>query len=263
MNVFNNLFNRHCQNTLLAHGWPADLELDYSLRYCQGDGVAFYGVLHDKEILTLLSGLLRDNHITEKLAEEVAEVIKDSDTTLTLERNSFGYRYSHVNTIRAELENYPDDIGYEERFNDMLESVRGSIEQICSTLEGDGYKIHESITPSYEGDLVMSRSTANFEIIVTESEEEYWDTSDTWDDECKDLCIADILSGKCELKNLEIQVRGRHTGKVYGQHYAELVFINKNSPVRSWFDREWLRTALDDARGNIEENRSELKNIRS
>ncbi len=34
MNVFNNLFNRHCQNTLLAHGWPADLELDYSLRYC-------------------------------------------------------------------------------------------------------------------------------------------------------------------------------------------------------------------------------------
>ncbi|MDV1267908.1 hypothetical protein VC562_16135 [Citrobacter freundii] len=45
MNVFNNLFNRHCQNTLLAHGWPADLELDYSLRYCQGDGVAFYGVL--------------------------------------------------------------------------------------------------------------------------------------------------------------------------------------------------------------------------
>lgn len=35
MNAFNNLFNRHCQNTLLARGWPADMELNYSLAYCQ------------------------------------------------------------------------------------------------------------------------------------------------------------------------------------------------------------------------------------
>lgn len=34
------------------------------------------------------------------------------------------------------------------------------------------------MSPSYAGDLVMSRATANFEIIVTESEEEFWDTSD-------------------------------------------------------------------------------------
>ena len=79
MNAFNNLFNRHCQNTLLARGWPADMELNYSLAYCQGDGVAFYGVLHDKEILSLLAGLVKYNHITAKLAEEVAEVIKDSE----------------------------------------------------------------------------------------------------------------------------------------------------------------------------------------
>ncbi|MEQ0006773.1 NgrC [Klebsiella sp. GG_Kp146] len=263
MNAFNNLFNRHCQNTLLGHGWPADLELDYSLRYCQGDGVAFYGVLHDKEILTLLSGLLKDNHISEKLAEEVAEVIKGSGTTLILERNGYGYRYSHANTIRTLLENYPDNIEYEVRFNDVLESIRESIEQICNTLENDGYKIHESMTPACEGELVMSRATANFEIIVTESEEEFWDTSDTWDDEYKDSCIADILNGKCVLKNLEIIVRGKSTGKVYGQHYAELVHIYENSPVRNWFDREWLRVAFEEARGNIEDARSELKNIRS
>ncbi len=36
MNAFNNLFNRHCQNTLLARGWPADMELNYSLAYCRG-----------------------------------------------------------------------------------------------------------------------------------------------------------------------------------------------------------------------------------
>ena len=75
MNAFNNLFNRHCQNTLLARGWPADMELNYSLAYCQGDGVAFYGVLHDKEILSLLAGLVKYNHITAKLAEEVADHI--------------------------------------------------------------------------------------------------------------------------------------------------------------------------------------------
>lgn len=58
--------------------------------------------------------------------------------------------------------------------------VSRSIEEICSTLENDGYKIHENMSPSYAGDLVMSRATANFEIIVTESEEEFWDTSDAW-----------------------------------------------------------------------------------
>ena len=42
--------------------------------------MAFYGVLHDKEILSLLAGLVKYNHITAKLAEEVAEVIKDSET---------------------------------------------------------------------------------------------------------------------------------------------------------------------------------------
>ena len=103
MNAFNNLFNRHCQNTLLARGWPADMELNYSLAYRRGDGVAFYGVLHDKEILSLLAGLVKYNHITAKLAEEVAEVIKDSETKLILERNGFGYRYSHANTIRVLL----------------------------------------------------------------------------------------------------------------------------------------------------------------
>lgn len=81
-----------------------------------GDGVAFYGVLHDKEILSLLAGLVKYNHITTKLAEEVAELIKDSETKLILERNGFGYRYSHANTIRVLLENYPEDIGYEDRF---------------------------------------------------------------------------------------------------------------------------------------------------
>ncbi|MDM9446800.1 hypothetical protein QU630_24420 [Klebsiella pneumoniae] len=90
MNAFNNLFNRHCQNTLLARGWPADMELNYSLAYCQGDGVAFYGVLHDKEILSLLAGLVKYNHITAKLAEEVAEVIKDSKQNSSLNATVLG-----------------------------------------------------------------------------------------------------------------------------------------------------------------------------
>ncbi len=118
------------------------------------------------------------------------------------------------------------------------------------------------MSPSYAGDLVMSRATANFEIIVTESEEEFWDTSDAWDDECKDLYIADLLTGRYELKNLEIIVRGKTTGKVYGQHYAELVSINKNTPVRRWFDREWLRLAFEEARVKIKDSRKELTNIR-
>ena len=56
------------KTTLLARGWPADMELNYSLTL--RDGVAFYNVLHDKKILSLLAGLVKYNHITTKLAEE-------------------------------------------------------------------------------------------------------------------------------------------------------------------------------------------------
>lgn len=263
MNVFNNLFERHFQNTLLAHGWPADLELDYSLRYCQGDGCAFYGKLGETEILTLLRALQKDNRITAKIAGKISDIVRNSGTKLLLERKGIGYRYSHANTIQASFENYPDDLACEELLLEGLECIRDSIELLCSVLENDGYKIHERISPNYEGDIVMSRSTANFEIVVTESEVEFWDTSDTWDNEYKDECIAGLLNGKYVLKNLEIIVRGKSTGAVYGKHYEELVHIDESSPVRRWFEREWLSSAVEAARLSIEEKRHELINIRS
>ncbi|PAT23485.1 hypothetical protein CJ307_25630 (plasmid) [Klebsiella quasipneumoniae] len=40
------------------------------------------------------------------------------------------------------------------------------------------------------------------------------------------------------------------------------VSINKNSPVRRWFDRDWLRLAFEEARVKIEDSRKELTNIR-
>ncbi len=70
----------------------------------------------------------------------------------------------------------------------------------------------------------MSRATAQFEIIVTESEEEFRTHWMPRDDECKDLYIIFLR----EIWTEEYwNNREEEPGKVYGQHYAELVSINK------------------------------------
>ncbi|MET6349432.1 hypothetical protein WID54_26320, partial [Enterobacter kobei] len=41
MNIAYRLIHRHTRNTLIARGWPADLNIETSLNYVRGEGVAF------------------------------------------------------------------------------------------------------------------------------------------------------------------------------------------------------------------------------
>ncbi|MGS6461961.1 NgrC, partial [Enterobacter intestinihominis] len=64
--------HRHTRNTLVARGWPATMDIDTSLNYSRGEGVAFYGQLGASDLLRLLPeialrGLMPDSALNELL----------------------------------------------------------------------------------------------------------------------------------------------------------------------------------------------------
>ena len=51
------MIKQHFQNELVKHGYPVDLTIEYSLGYCQGDGMAFYGSLGVDDVQALMKRL--------------------------------------------------------------------------------------------------------------------------------------------------------------------------------------------------------------
>ncbi len=48
----------YIQHRLVELGYPDDLTIEFSLGYCQGDGVAFYGKIGDDAAESLMKRLL-------------------------------------------------------------------------------------------------------------------------------------------------------------------------------------------------------------
>lgn len=93
-------------------GFPSDLTIEWSLSYCQGDGVAFYGQLSIDECAELLPKLYPNQKRIQRKLERLFVAIDDweceENNTCTfpfkIERNSWGSRYSHWNTMTLDNE---------------------------------------------------------------------------------------------------------------------------------------------------------------
>ena len=92
------------------------LEIEWSLNYCQGDGVAIYGTLNSDDAPKLEWG---------------------NGTTALLTRNSLSNHYSHAYTMNVAVFRYDED-GYEidsdcpenEQFADQIRDICRQLEQI-------------------------------------------------------------------------------------------------------------------------------------
>lgn len=84
------------QNKLAELGYPTD-DISWSLNYCQGDGVAFYG---DVDVPFVAKRILRGDDLIlfNNLVEENLAV------SVNIYRNSFGHRYSHWNTMEVDID---------------------------------------------------------------------------------------------------------------------------------------------------------------
>lgn len=99
------------------------LKIEWSLSYCQGDGVAIYGTLDSGDATSLNWG---------------------DATKAVLTRNHWGNHYTHGNCIDVALYRY-DDEGYEIDITDTGYFV-DQIKDICRKLERYGYTEIENLT---------------------------------------------------------------------------------------------------------------------
>jgi hypothetical protein len=105
-------------------GYPdEDIEIAYSLSYCQGDGVAIYGMLRrsDAPDLTWPEGA---DHVM-------------------LTRNSWGHHYSHWNSFSVEIY---DAQGETVEDSDGTRILETQLRDLCRELERAGYKYIEGMT---------------------------------------------------------------------------------------------------------------------
>ncbi|MEL4886732.1 hypothetical protein N6P31_06525 [Pectobacterium betavasculorum] len=140
MNEFNIVMRDNVQDLLTEAGWP-EMEVDYSLSYCQGDGVAFYGSLHSGEMVELFAALVRQGYLTNREAKTFTKLVVQYDMTLRLTRNDFGQRYSHANCINIDFYDIDAPDRYPRCCQRIFTAVRKSVNAICGMAECQGYDL--------------------------------------------------------------------------------------------------------------------------
>lgn len=105
-------------------GYPdEDIEIAYSLSYCQGDGVAIYGMLRRSDAPDLT------------WPENADHVV--------LTRNSWGHHYSHYNSFSIDICDGEGEIVDDFDGTGILET---QLRDLCRELERAGYKYIEGMT---------------------------------------------------------------------------------------------------------------------
>ena len=111
-------------------------QVQYSLGYCQGDGLSFEADEYSK---------LEDLYIEElgKEKEKTAKLLADNSTFICT-GNKGGYCYASTSHIDLYIENYSSGINTDcNNINDVVHIVRGKLEDlyidICNNLEKQGY----------------------------------------------------------------------------------------------------------------------------
>jgi hypothetical protein len=154
--IESSMITEHFEEVLKEKHLPNE-DIEWSLAYCQGDGVAFYGTVYNDDIKIIAKNFLNDEDY------KLLEAIHNEDFTVEAKiyRNSYGYRYSHWNTMEVEMNHddidnmiyYLHDIEkdydseeYTEAYN-KINNLINSIEEYLSSyikdvsreLERDGY----------------------------------------------------------------------------------------------------------------------------
>lgn len=100
-----------------------DIEIAYSLSYCQGDGVAIYGMIRRADAPDL--------------------TWPESAAYVTMTRNSYGHHYSHYNSFSIDICDEEGEIVDDFDGTGILET---QLRDLCRELERAGYKYIEGMT---------------------------------------------------------------------------------------------------------------------
>lgn len=260
MNIVHTLIIRHCRNQLLARGWPDNMQIEANPRYCQGDGVAFYGELDVCMLVEKLPVFVARGFLTSQQAFDLKPLIVRIGHTAILYRDPNGSEKVSAETVLLKYRTDPSML--EEPLLKVLQkALRREIRDICGRVAADGYRLCDALNCSHEP-VVFQRQTANLTLIVTETNH-FESYEHKWDTAKQDECIEAILFQNALFRTLEISVSYKERNQMLGQHLVLNVKRFPAQPVREWFDRKWLREAVDNARQDIKETLAKLNSFLS
>ncbi|MDU4190132.1 MULTISPECIES: NgrC [Aeromonas] len=273
------MIKQHFQNELVKHGYPTDLTIEYSLGYCQGDGMACYGRLGVDDVQALIKRLFGTeqgstdavrrvkNLMAQMDIDHMINVLRDyGNCDLSITRNSHGHHYSHWNCM-----NIDDNVDFTGVFPDeetmlgtgikgvnpeMLERWQGiwdrfidalqdDVKSLSKRLEADGYKLIEA-TP-YEETVVWQRTTESYQVRVIELPEHDFDMDD-WDTDCRDQTIRALLDGSQRVLGLRVEVRDRDGDYILADNSMYGLTLSIDDKKYDGYRREMLRDVITQVR---------------
>jgi hypothetical protein len=242
------LVNAHIRRRLEEHGYTdiEDDDIEWSLNYCQGDGVAFYGSVASPGKLAQRA-FPGDSAKIDLIALACAR-----DAEITIERNDMASRYAHAHTMTVyDHDNRafePDDeMSAHERlrlaraeavFEEFVDWIQEDIRSLSKTLEAECYKILEAGNPNWLADGVehygdrrchctvetWELDDATIEVRLYETD--FYGSVDHDEDELNDL-LDRIIAGKTVYYDLMVAVLDED-GNEIGEAWAVRIEDDRN-----------------------------------
>lgn len=274
MRLLTNYFSKR----LAALGYPTD-NIEYSLSYAQGDGVAFYGSVSDEALALLATNMLPEGDpFRTALEREDLEV----DASLHITRDSWSTRYARGGTMAVSggIYVYPeneDEVTQEEveaikaAFYEFAEGLQEDAAQLALELRSEGYKLIEAGNPLWFPGLdaefsksyhrytapLIDKTIGRFRVVVKLMEDPHFDPYD-YDDPEKiikqildgELCYYEMVAEVYDVKrNLRVGLSGVVDGIMdtrdfqYGREVAKELVAEAIKDARTEINRLAVRTA--------------------
>lgn len=137
-------FSNVCKEYLKDTFGITELEIGFSLSYCQGDGLCMYGTLYSYNDKFF-------DIVTKGLTDEEKELYKKYFYKFMLEKRNHLYSHSKTVSIDIEKENIQEEDEEKEElietiFDTVLENFENWYFKECKELEEDGYKFFYEIS---------------------------------------------------------------------------------------------------------------------
>ncbi len=240
------LISQYFKRQLNKMNYPTD-DVRFSLNYCQGDGMAFYGAIESIDSEALADRLLTGHQ------KAAAKRAIDKGALISITPNSLGHRYSHFNTMTVDSRDsyHCDMTSYEEVALDALvEAIEKDVEALSQRLAREGYKLHEAGSAVWElSERTRVFSTQRFEVKIAEVEDEFASIEDYEEDE-HDHLFAGFINRTHRYFSLQVTITGIQTGfEMASVTVGGLIWTNEH-PSRTYdgLVTEMLRDAVTEAR---------------
>jgi hypothetical protein len=242
------LFYTMASQELKARGWPVSLKAEYSLTWCQGDGVLFTGRLLPEALLGLIPQLVSRGHLSMQHSGRLQSAVRRNGVTVDI-RRSGNYWYCHSGCVTFSDDGFTDN---DTDLQNMLRNaLRDDFEQLCAEVVTKGYQLIEASSPAEHEEVLFCRMTRNLEFIAHAVPQEDMGWSDAGEETLAEY-VRQIQDEGVRILAIRLSIKCH--GAVMGVSHVGEVVIRKGRKPRHWLPREEIQYVTSEARTVISEH---------